>query len=319
MKFAKYVARRILQMVPVILAIIVLNFLLIHFAPGDPVTVLAGERATDEYIEQLREEFGLNEPMTTQLFVYIKNVLTGNLGESYSFKRPVAELLGQKMGVTLMLVLPSELLAIFIGTLLGLMAAKREGRLGDNLISNLSMVLYCIPAFWLGMIMILLFAVTLHWLPSSGMQSFNTNYPPLVDLLRHLLLPSLTLILVRLPIYIKLARSSIVEVAQEDFINTARAIGYSERVVYRSHALRNALLPTVTQAGMSLSTLFNGALLTETVFSWPGMGRMVFDAISTRDYPVIMGGFLVTAIMVVVGSFITDIIYMYLDPRVVAE
>lgn len=319
MKFAKYVARRIIQMIPVILAIIILNFLLIHFAPGDPVTVLAGERATDEYIEQLREEFGLNEPLATQLFVYMKNVLTGNLGESYSFKRPVAEILGQKMGVTLMLVLPSELLAIFLGTFLGLVAAKREGRLGDTLISNMSMVLYCIPVFWLGMMMILLFAVTLHWLPSSGMQSFNTKYSEFVDLLRHLLMPCITLMIIRLPIYIKLARSSIVEVAQEDFINTARAIGYSEKVVYRKHALRNALLPTVTQAGMSLSTLFNGALLTETVFSWPGMGRMVFDAIATRDYPVIMGGFIVSAVMVVIGSFITDIIYMYLDPRVVAK
>ena len=141
----------------------------------------------------------------------------------------------------------------------------------------------------------------------------------MLDTLRHLIMPCFTLTLIRLPIYIKLARSSIVEVAQEDFINTARAIGYSEKVVYRKHALRNALLPTVTQAGMSLSTLFNGALLTETVFSWPGMGRMVFDAIATRDYPVIMGGFLVSAVMVVVGSFITDIIYMYLDPRVVAK
>lgn len=319
MKFGKYVARRILQMIPVILAIIVINFLLIHFAPGDPVTVLAGERATDEYIEQLREEFGLNEPVLKQLVIYMKNILTGNLGESYSFKRPVSELLGQKMRVTLMLVLPTELLAIFIGTFLGLVAAKREGRLGDNLISNMSMVLYCIPTFWLGMMMILIFAVTLHWLPSSGMHSFNSKYSEFVDLLRHLVLPCTTLTIIRLPIYIKLARSSIVEVAQEDFINTARAIGYSEGVVYRKHALRNALLPTVTQAGMSLSTLFNGALLTETVFSWPGMGRMVYDAISTRDYPVIMGGFLVSAIMVVVGSFITDIIYMYLDPRVVAK
>ena len=319
MKFAKYVARRVIQMIPVILAIIIINFLLIHFAPGDPVTVLAGERATDEYIEQLREEFGLNEPLSTQLFLYMKNILTGNLGESYSYKRPVAELLAQKMSVTLMLVLPSELLAIFIGTLLGLIAAKREGKLGDNLISNLSMTLYCIPVFWLGMMMILLFAVTLKWLPSSGMQSFNTSYSELVDLLRHLILPTVTLVLVRLPTYIKLARSSIVEVAQEDFISTARAIGYSEKIVYRNHALRNALLPTVTQAGMSLSTLFSGALLTETVFSWPGMGRMVYDAIAARDYPVIMGGFLVTAVMVVIGSFVTDIIYMYLDPRVVAK
>ncbi len=319
MKFGKYVARRVLQMIPVILAIICICFMIIHLAPGDPATILAGETATDEYIAELSAQFGLDQPMWKQLLIYMKNVFQGNLGESFADKIPVTTMLAERMKVTLMLVLPSEILAIAIGTLLGLTAAKRENRLQDHLISNLSIVLYCMPTFWLGMMLMLLFAVNLKWLPTSGMQSFNTTLSPFLDTLRHMILPSVTLILVRIPTYLKLARSSIVEVAQEDFINTARAIGYSEHVVYRKHALRNALLPTVTQVGMSLSTLFSGALLTETVFSWPGMGRMVYDAIATRDYPVIMGGFLVSAVMVVIGSFITDIIYMYLDPRVVAE
>ena len=319
MKFGKYVARRILQMIPVILAIICICFLIIHIAPGDPATIMAGENATDEYIEQLKIQFGLDLPLWKQLLIYIKNSLTGNLGVSLSFKLPVSMILMEKMRVTLVLVLFSEIMAIFLGTLLGLIAAKRENRLGDHLISNLSMLLYCMPTFWLGMMLMLFFAINLKWFPTSGMHSFNTSLSPFFDSLHHMVLPSVTLTLVRIPTYIKLARSSIVEVAQEDFINTARAIGYSERVVYRKFALRNALLPTVTQAGMSLSTLFSGALLTETVFSWPGMGRMVYDAIAGRDYPVIMGGFLVSAIMVVIGSFLTDIIYMYLDPRVVAE
>ncbi len=319
MKFGKYVARRVLQMIPVILAIICICFMIIHLAPGDPATILAGETAADEYIAELSAQFGLDQPMWKQLLIYMKNVFQGNLGESFADKIPVTTMLAERMKVTLMLVLPSEILAIAIGTLLGLTAAKRENRLQDHLISNLSIVLYCMPTFWLGMMLMLLFAVNLKWLPTSGMQSFNTTLSPFLDTLRHMILPSVTLILVRIPTYLKLARSSIVEVAQEDFINTARAIGYSEHVVYRKHALRNALLPTVTQVGMSLSTLFSGALLTETVFSWPGMGRMVYDAIATRDYPVIMGGFLVSAVMVVIGSFITDIIYMYLDPRVVAE
>lgn len=319
MKFGKYVARRLLQMIPVILAIICICFMIIHLAPGDPATILAGETATDEYIAELTAQFGLDQPIWKQLLIYIGNVLQGNLGESFADKIPVSTMLLERMQVTLMLVLPSEILAILIGTLLGLAAAKRENKLQDHLISNLSIVLYCMPTFWLGMMLMLLFAVNLKWLPTSGMQSFNTTLSPFMDTLRHMILPCLTLMLVRIPTYLKLARSSVVEVAQEDFINTARAIGYSERIVYRKHALRNALLPTVTQVGMSLSTLFSGALLTETVFSWPGMGRMVYDAIATRDYPVIMGGFLVSAIMVVIGSFITDIIYMYLDPRVVAE
>lgn len=319
MKFGKYVLRRLLQMVPVILAIICICFTIIHLAPGDPATILAGETATDEYIEELNKQFGLDQPLWKQLLIYIKNTLHGNLGESFQLKIPVIALLGEKMRVTLLLVLLSEMLAIFIGTLLGTVAAKHENHLPDHLISDLSMILYCMPTFWLGMVLMLIFSIVLGWFPTSGMHSFNTTLPPFADMLHHLFLPCLTLTFTRIPTYLKLARSSVVEVAQEDFINTARAIGYSERVVYRRFALRNALLPTVTQAGMSLSTLFSGALLTETVFSWPGMGRMVYDAIAGRDYPVIMGGFLVSAIMVVVGSFITDMVYMYLDPRVVAE
>lgn len=319
MKFGKYVLRRLLQMVPVILTIICICFLIIHLAPGDPATILAGETATDEYIAELKAQFGLDLPLWQQLLIYVKNTLLGNLGNSFLLKLPVSELLAEKMKVTLVLVLLSEVIAIVLGTLLGMTAAKHENHIQDHIISNLSMVLYCMPTFWLGMMLMLLFAINLKWFPTSGMQSFNTTLGPVMDMLHHMFLPCLTLSLVRIPTYLKLARSSVVEVAQEDFINTARAIGYSERVVYRKHALRNALLPTVTQAGMSLSTLFSGALLTETVFSWPGMGRMVYDAIAGRDYPVIMGGFLVSAIMVVAGGFITDIIYMYLDPRVVAE
>ncbi len=319
MKFGKYVLRRLLQMVPVVLAIICICFFIIHLAPGDPATIMAGETATDEYIAELQAQFGLDQPMWKQLMIYIKNTLQGNLGDSFLLKLPVKTLLAEKMKVTLALVLLSEILAIVLGTLLGMTAAKHENRIQDHIISNMSMVLYCMPTFWLGMMLMLLFSINLKWFPTSGMQSFNTTLSPFMDMLHHMFLPCLTLSLVRIPTYLKLARSSVVEVAQEDFINTARAIGYSERVVYRKHALRNALLPTVTQAGMSLSTLFSGALLTETVFSWPGMGRMVYDAIAGRDYPVIMGGFLVSAIMVVIGGFITDIIYMYLDPRVVAE
>ena len=271
MKFGKYVLRRLLQMVPVVLAIICICFFIIHLAPGDPATIMAGETATDEYIAELQAQFGLDQPMWKQLMIYIKNTLQGNLGDSFLLKLPVKTLLAEKMKVTLALVLLSEILAIVLGTLLGMTAAKHENRIQDHIISNMSMVLYCMPTFWLGMMLMLLFSINLKWFPTSGMQSFNTTLSPFMDMLHHMFLPCLTLSLVRIPTYLKLARSSVVEVAQEDFINTARAIGYSERVVYRKHALRNALLPTVTQAGMSLSTLFSGALLTETVFSWPGM------------------------------------------------
>lgn len=307
-------------MIPVILAVTIFNFLIINLAPGDPVTVLAGEMASQEYMDKLREEYGLNEPIHVRLKLYMQKLLRGDLGESYKFRQPVADIIKEKMKVTLMLVLLSEIATIVVGTALGALAARYEGKLLDNFISNVSMMLYCMPVYWLGMLFILFFAVKLQWLPSSGMYSFGVQkYSKTVDLIRHLILPSLTLFLVHLPTYIKLARSTVVEIAQEDYIKTARAIGYSEKKVYKKHALRNALLPTVTVAGMSLSTVFSGALLTETVFSWPGMGRMIYDGVAYRDYPLIMGGFLVTTILVVVGSLITDIIYMYLDPRVVNE
>lgn len=305
-------------MIPVILAVTILNFFIINCAPGDPVTVLAGENASQAYMDELREAYGLNESMPKRLVIYLGKLLQGDLGESYTYKKPVSAIIGEKMKVTLLLVLLSEVATIVVGTLLGAFAARREGKWQDTLISNGSMMLYCMPVYWLGMLLILLFAVKLRWLPSSGMYSFGVQqFSKTVDLIRHLILPATALFLVHLPTYIKLTRSSVVEVAQEDYINTARAIGYSEKVVYRRHALRNALLPTVTMAGMSLSTVFSGALLTETVFSWPGMGRMIYDGVAARDYPVIMGGFLVTAVLVVVGSFITDLVYMYLDPRVV--
>lgn len=318
MGFAKYFTRRIFQMIPVILAVTILNFIIINFAPGDPVTVLAGENATQEYIDELRVAYGLDEPIHTRLKLYIQNLLHGDLGNSYKYQQPVLDIITEKMKVTLMLILLAEIVTIIVGTILGALAARHEGKFLDNTISNVSMMLYCMPVYWLGMLLILFFAVKLQWLPSSGMYSFGgQEYSKSVDLIRHLILPSTALFLVQLPIYIKLTRSSVVEVAQEDYIKTARAIGYSEKDIYKKHALRNALLPTVTVAGMSLSTLFTGALLTETVFSWPGMGRMIFDAVAARDYPLIMGGFLVTTILVIIGSLITDLIYSYLDPRVV--
>lgn len=317
MKFRKYIIRRILQMIPVLLIVTIINFLLITLAPGDPATVLAGENATIEQIETIREAYGLNEPIAVRLGLYLEKLLQGDLGFSYSYQRPVSEIISERIRTTLILVLTSQSLAIVFGTLLGAAAARRERSLLAHIITDGTLIIYCMPPFWLGIMMILLFSSVLPLFPSSGMYSFRQDIPQWLDMLHHLVLPAFTLFLCNLPIYTKLTRSTIIEVAQEDFITTARAIGYSEKIVYRKHALRNALLPTVTIAGMSLSSVFAGALMVETVFAWPGMGRLVFDAVSARDYPVIMGGFLMTSILVIIGSFITDMIYLYLDPRMV--
>ena len=320
MKFAKYVVRRLLQMIPVILAVTILNFLIINCAPGDPVTVLAGENASQAYMDELREAYGLNESMPKRLVIYLGKLVQGDLGESYTYKKPVSEIIGEKMKVTLLLVLLSEVATIVVGTLLGAFAARREGKWQDTLISNGSMMLYCMPVYWLGMLLILLFAVKLRWLPSSGMYSFGVQqFSKTVDLIRHLILPATALFLVHLPTYIKLTRSSVVEVAQEDYINTARAIGYSEKVVYRKHALRNALLPTVTMAGMSLSTVFSGALLTETVFSWPGIGRLCYTAITQKNTPMVLACTLIFSVCFSIVNLAVDILYAYIDPRIKSQ
>lgn len=314
----KYLFRRIAQIAPVILALVIFNFILVHSAPGDPAVALAGDNAPLEYIEQLRQSYGLNEPLTTQLYIYLGKLLQGDLGFSYAYRKPVLDVIMSRINPTLMLVGISQLIAIPLGIFLGAVAARFRNRLIDGVISTTMLGLYSVPVFWMGLVFILFFAVQLQWLPSSGMAtfSFGKALDPF-DVARHMVLPMSVLVLHTLPVYARITRESVIEAVQEDYVTTARAIGYGENAVFRRFALRNALLPTVTVAGLSLSSLFAGALLVETVFAWPGMGRLMYDAVGQRDFPVLMGGFLFTSIMVVVGSLITDIVYTYLDPRVV--
>ncbi|MBF9233825.1 ABC transporter permease [Microvirga alba] len=314
----RYLARRILQIFPVVLLAVMMNFLLINLAPGDPAVVMAGEHAPVEYIAELRKSYGLDAPVLERLGTYLVKLMHGDLGYSFAYRRPVLELLLERAQATMLLVLISQFFSILLGTWLGAYAARHHNRIADKLISYGTILLYCMPIFWIGMMLIMIFAVKLQWLPSSGMTSFMSfGRPRWIDIAIHMILPATCLFLHTLPIYAKLARASVLEVAREDFITTARAIGFSERVVYMRHALRNALLPTVTVAGLSLSALLTGALLVETVFAWPGLGRLMFEAVSARDYPVLMGGFLFATLLVIIGNFIVDVIYTYLDPRVI--
>lgn len=317
MQLQRYVLRRLFQMVPVVIMVTIFNFLLIHAAPGDPALALAGDYAPLEYIAELRHSYGLDQPILTQLGIYLGKLAHGDLGYSYAYRRPVMDVILQRVGPTLLLILLSQGLAIVVGTLLGAIAARYKGTPFDAAATGITLVLYCIPVFWMGLVLILVFAVNLHWFPTSGMISFaGSAVPRWLDVARHLVLPVTALFLYDLPTYARLTRSSIMEVDNEDYITTARAVGYQERVVYVRHALRNALLPTVTVAGLSLSSVFAGALLTETVFGWPGIGRLMYDAVSQRDFPVLMGGFLFTSVLVVIGSLVTDLVYTLLDPRV---
>lgn len=318
----RYALRRVVQIVPVMLFIAVVNFLLVHLAPGDPASALAGEGAPQEFIEALRVDYGLDKPLLQQLGTYLGTLLQGDLGYSFAYRRPVIEVIVERLPATLLLVFASQIPAIVVGTLLGAYSARHYPSRIDNAVTAVSLSLYAVPIFWSGLLLILVFAVWLRWLPASGMFSLaapSEGFGRLLDISRHMVLPATALFLYSLPTYVRLTRASVIEIMREDFITTARAIGYSENVVFFRHALRNALLPAVTVAGLSLSFVFAGALLTETVFGWPGMGRLMYEGVLKRDYPVLMGVFLVTSALVLIVGILTDLLYAKLDPRVSYE
>ena len=310
------------QIFPVMLFIAVINFVLIHSAPGDPAAALAGEGASQEFIEALRIDYGLDQPLINQLGTYLATLLQGDLGYSFGYRRPVLEIIVERLPATMLLVLASQIPAIVVGTLLGAYSARHYPSRIDSALTGVSLSLYAVPIFWSGLLLILVFAVWLRWLPASGMFSLQAPTEGLgrwLDIARHMALPSTALFLYTLPQYVRLTRASVIEIMREDFITTARAIGYSENVVFFRHALRNALLPAVTVAGLSLSFVFAGALLTETVFGWPGMGRLMYEGVLKRDYPLLMGVFFVTSALVLVVGILTDLLYAKLDPRVSYE
>jgi peptide/nickel transport system permease protein len=318
----RYALRRVVQILPVMLFIAVINFLLIHLAPGDPAAALAGEGAPQEFIEALRVDYGLDKPVLQQLGTYLATLLQGDLGYSFAYRRPVVEVIVERLPATALLVFASQIPAIVLGTLLGAYSARHYPSKIDNAVTAVSLSLYAVPIFWSGLLLILVFAVWLRWLPASGMFSLTAPSEGLgrfLDIARHMALPTTALFLYSLPTYVRLTRASVIEIMREDFVTTARAIGYSENVVFFKHALRNALLPAVTVAGLSLSFVFAGALLTETVFGWPGMGRLMYEGVLKRDYPVLMGVFLVTSALVLIVGIVTDLIYAALDPRVSYE
>ena len=318
----RYAIRRVVQIVPVMLFIAIVNFLLIHLAPGDPAAALAGEGAPQEFIDALRIDYGLDKPLIEQLGTYLGTLLRGDLGFSFAYRRSVVEVIVERLPATLLLVFASQIPAIVLGTLLGAYSARHYPSKIDSLVTAVSLSLYAVPIFWSGLLLILVFAVWLRWLPASGMFSLaapSEGIGRVLDVARHMTLPATALFLYSLPTYVRLTRASVIEVMREDFVTTARAIGYSENVIFFRHALRNALLPAVTVAGLSLSFVFAGALLTETVFGWPGMGRRMYEGVLKRDYPVLMGVFLVTSALVLIVGILTDLLYAKLDPRVSYE
>jgi len=318
-----FLGRRLFKALFVVIGVVVLNFLLIHLAPGDPATVMAGEAgAGDElFLEQLRQQFGLDQPLYVQLWLYLKGVLTFNMGFSYRNNIPVSQLIFDRLPATLLLTGSAFLFSLILGVTLGVMAAIRRGKAADSIIMAGALLFYATPLFWVSLMAMLVFSIQLDWLPPFGMESIGAGFTGVErawDIAQHMVLPVITLGLFFTAIYTRLTRASMLEVASLDFVKTARAKGVPQGQITRLHILRNALLPVFTLAGIQAGQILGGAVLTETVFAWPGIGRLMFDALLQRDYPVLLGVFLVTSIMVVLVNLLIDVLYRVIDPRIEA-
>ncbi len=300
-----YLIRRLLLAVPVLIGVSMLVFSIIRFIPGDPARAIAGVHASPQYIEQVRKELLLDEGLHVQYFVYMGNLLQGDMGRSTFTRRPVTVELMQRFPNTLLLAASAMVIASFIGLSAGIISATRRYSLFDNFSMLAALVGVAAPVFWLGVMFQLLFSVQLGWLPSGGIGTW-----------KHLVLPALTLGLATAALIARITRSSMLEVLRQDYITTARSKGLIERVVIYKHALKNALIPVVTVMGLQFGTLLGGAVLTETVFSWPGIGRLMVDSILARDYPVVQGAVLLLAVFFVLINLVVDIIYAFLDPRI---
>ena len=314
----------LVKFVAVVLIIATFNFILVHAAPGDPAQVIAGQSggSDEKLLSQIRAEYGLDKPYAVQLGTYLARILSFDLGYSYRQQRSVASLIGERVPATLLLTATSFILALLTGIILGTLAGVRAGKWSDTLLTVVSLLLYATPVFWLGLMLVLLFSVQLDWLPAFGYVTIGvplTAFERMRDILWHLILPASSLAAVYLAIYARLMRSSVVEVTHQDFIKTARAKGLKQGRIIIRHILRNAMLPIVTVAGMQAGALVGGAVVIETVFAWPGLGRLIYDALLQRDYPVLLGVFLVMSVLVIVLNLLTDAIYRVIDPRVSAR
>ena len=315
-----FVAKRVAMVIPSVLGIAVLNFALLHMAPGDAADIIAAQSGggTTEYVEELRRSFGLDLPLWQQFFIYLGKLLTLDLGISHVQQRPVLSLILDRMSATVLLMLTAIVIATLLGMLFGTIAAMRHRKSLDGVVSVLALVAYATPQFWLGLMLIVFFSVTLGVLPSGGMMTIGQDMPwhlRALDIARHLVLPSLTLGLFYVALYTRLMRASMLEVYTFDFITTARAKGASETRVGFIHAAANALLPVVTMAGVQVGHMLGGSILVETVFGWPGLGRLLFDALQQRDLNLLLGILFISSVLVVAANLVVDLLYGVLDPR----
>ena len=305
---SRFILRRLLLAIPTLLGVLIVAFLLLYVAPGDPVESMIGERADSATIARLRAELHVDDPLPQRFGHYAGRVLVGDLGNSYITNRPITQDIRERFPKTLQLAGAAMLLATVLGITLGVLSARRPGGVADRFALGLAYLGISFPVYWVGLLLILLFAVTLRWLPPSGYGS-----------LRFLALPALTLGMRSIAFQARMTRSAMLDALNADFVRTARAKGLSEWIVTLKHALRNALIPVITVVGLDFGAYLTGSILTETIFSWPGIGRYVVNAISRRDLPAIQGSVLFLSTVFVVVNLITDLAYAKADPRISYE
>jgi peptide/nickel transport system permease protein len=315
------ILRRLAWAAGLLVAVLAINFMLIHAAPGDPASVIAGEMGggDEAVMASIKKAYGLDQPLPVQFVTYIGKSMRGDLGQSYTYNRPVSGLILDRIGPTILLVLTALLIAIVAGTLLGVFASRRPDSFASAAVTVLSLIGYAMPVFWTGILLVILFGKVWPIMPIAGMRDVRQfgvgGWPAVVDVLHHLVLPALTLTIIYLAQYSRLARASMLEVLGSDYNRTARAKGLSEWVVTFKHALRNALMPVVTIAGLQFGHLISGAVLVETVFSWPGLGTLALEAILGRDYPTLLGVLTFSSMLVIAANLLTDLSYRWIDPR----
>lgn len=324
MDFLSGVATRIFYAIILLLAVLVLNFTLIHLAPGDVVDTIAQSMggADAEVLAQIRAEYGLDQPFIYQLGTYIGRVLSFDLGFSFYYNMPVTELILQRIPATLLLVITAQLLAMFVGVILGVISARRPNGVLSNFVTFFALFGYSAPVFWTGILLLITFSLNIQWFPVAGMRDVTVEggaWVHFVDVLRHLVLPVISLASIFLALYSRLARATMLETLGSDYVRTAKAKGLPEHQVVYKHALKNALSPVITLAGLQFSAVVSGAVLVETVFSWPGLGTLAFQSILARDTPTILGILFFSALVVIVGNLVTDFVLRMVDPRMRAR
>lgn len=312
----RYTANRILQSVPTMLGITILSFFLMHIVPGGPATVMLGDKATPQLIAQINRSLGLDKPIYVQYGIWLLQLLQGNLGYAYSYHQSVTSLIGLNLPRTLLLVVSAILISHLLAILIAVIQAARKESKMDYAITVVTYFLYAMPTFWLGVILISIFAIGLNWLPSGGIANPLNPNPGFSSYVQHMILPAMVLILGTIPGWSRYLRSSMIETMLQDYIRTAHAKGLSKSKVLIRHVLRNSLLSLVTLIGLSLPGLFSGALIIEMIFNYPGMGLLFWTAAQNRDYPILLGIVTLVGILTIVGNLLSDLMYGWLDPRI---